>query len=617
MAESNDSKDSSKDGGKPKPSFSPFSPFPYGSPLAQGSLQSSFSGSPGQRLLLGSLNQTRSNGEIITPRLKGQDLYGGPVMFGCASSARRSRLQSASPYSAALRTRNADRRARQGPLIFPPALGAQQSSLPPSSLPSTAPSSPHSSPGPPSSPPAPLSSTARLILSTLDRLSTGGTPITDAKKIPLVSTSPNRAEKRKLLEAELNCSLSSPSRRRARLGGGGLALALAGPPLRKNYSPSLGSLPSLGGSRPNSAGGLNPRPQPGVDLHPPPQPRLPTVHPEVPQSAPQSAPTTNISSDFPPRLAGSVGFSKTKSSFKVKTKVTDSARQKVDLSSTEPPPSPPHFPAGLPQLKVDKMPVFNLTSTPAPSKAAPVASKPSTTTSNGVSSHQPQLGPETIEKNNNKSHQKRLLEETDDCDSFKKQRASVTREPEFSSTEKSRPIPQPPTSANNGPSLAEPVEAKRHPNVIKNPVTHPPPKYSFSAPVTVIDQVESVTEASKNFNFSSPKFVKLSEAGTLTNGPPTSGDKNSHSPNFRVGGGLVNSTSSLNTNFKFNNLSSMPDVTNNLMKKSPSKDKLKGSNSSSRLPDLTVSTGFGGFVPAKELKTGSVMDILGFQNSGF
>ena len=29
------------------------------------------------------------------------------------------------------------------------------------------------------------------------------------------------------------------------------------------------------------------------------------------------------------------------------------------------------------------------------------------------------------------------------------------------------------------------------------------------------------------------------------------------------------------------------------------------------MPDVTATTGFGGFLPAKELKTGSVMDILG------
>merc|ERR1712096_533231 len=130
---------------------------------------------------------------------------------------------------------------------------------------------------------------------------------------------------------------------------------------------------------------------------------------------------------------------------------------------------------------------------------------------------------------------------------------------------------------------------------------------------TVIDPAESVSEAAKSFTFSPPRFVKNSEPVVVTNGPLKLGDKACPSPNFRVGGGLVNST--LNTNFKFNNLSSMPDVTNNLLKKSPSKEKMKGS--SSRLPDLTASTGFGGFVPAKELKSGSVMDILGFQNSGF
>ena len=73
----------------------------------------------------------------------------------------------------------------------------------------------------------------------------------------------------------------------------------------------------------------------------------------------------------------------------------------------------------------------------------------------------------------------------------------------------------------------------------------------------------------------------------------------------------------------------MPDITNNTLRKNNSSDKLKGnffkggmyaphhnscllgSNSNSGLPDVTASTGFGGFLPAKELKTGSVMDILG------
>ena len=218
-----------------RPRFSPFSPFPYGSPLSKmNSLQTSFSGSPGQKMLLGgsNLSQSRTNGEVFTPRLKGQDLYGGPIIFG--SSARRSRLLSASPYSAAARSRTAEKQSRlERVSSLQPAVSSLQPSLgrvapPPSSLPSTAPSSPHSSPGPTSSPPAPLSSTARLILSTLEKLSAGGTPVTDAKKIPLSSpVGSGRAEKRKMLETELNCSFS-PSRRRPRLGGGGLALALSG-----------------------------------------------------------------------------------------------------------------------------------------------------------------------------------------------------------------------------------------------------------------------------------------------------------------------------------------------------------------------------------------------------
>ena len=82
----------------------------------------------------------------------------------------------------------------------------------------------------------------------------------------------------------------------------------------------------------------------------------------------------------------------------------------------------------------------------------------------------------------------------------------------------------------------------------------------------------------------------------------------------------------------------MPDITNNTLRKAVSNDKLKGeaksvlllnivsftynlhfagSNSNSGLPDVTASTGFGGFLPAKELKAGSVMDILGKYFSSF
>jgi len=63
-------------------------------------------------------------------------------------------------------------------------------------------------------------------------------------------------------------------------------------------------------------------------------------------------------------------------------------------------------------------------------------------------------------------------------------------------------------------------------------------------------------------------------------------------------------------------MSKMPDLTNNVIKPRPTTKQGVGlrdspSNPGNRLPDLTASTGFGGFAPANELKRGSVMDILG------
>merc|ERR1719270_2872027 len=289
----------------------------------------------------------------MTPRLKGQDLYGGPVMFG--SSARKSRLMSASPYTAAFRSRAAEKQNRLERVTFPPSLGAV--APPPSSLPSTAPSSPHSSPGPSSSPPpAPLSSTARVILSTLEKLSAGGTPVTDAKKIPLASpSSASRVEKRKLLESELNCSLSSrPGRRRPRLGGGGLALALAGPPLRKNFSPSLNTSTSSASNSSIST------PQSSRSM-----PSSKVAEPM--KKVPDESIRTNKSDCI------NATSNQAKSSLKMKSKVTESGRSRPDLSSVPPPPPIASIPKTnpMPTLQVDKMPVFNFTSTPAPVKPIP------------------------------------------------------------------------------------------------------------------------------------------------------------------------------------------------------------------------------------------------------
>merc|ERR1719220_2835575 len=236
--------------GRPRPNV--VSPFPFGSPLHQGLEQSSFCGSPGQRLLLSSGPPPSKQGEVVTPRLKGREMYGGPVMFGSGSSFRRNRMLSASPYSATLRSRQAERAARSSLSI--------NTTAAPSSLPSSTASSPSPVPATDS-----MSSTARLILDTLDKMST---PIQDAKKMPALVQP--RAEKRKLIEEELNCSLKSPQRRRVRLGSG--ALSLAGPPLRKSYAPvslsnGLSSPLTTSISKP-------PRPQPSPLPVAPPAPAL-------------------------------------------------------------------------------------------------------------------------------------------------------------------------------------------------------------------------------------------------------------------------------------------------------------------------------------------------------
>lgn len=223
-----------------KPPGSPFSPFPFGSSI-QLTNRTPFSGSPGQRILLGrtslgeptlatSLLNGTDTASVYTPRLKAQELYGGPVMFG-TSANRKNRLLSSTPYSAALRLREKDRlksRSLSGALPAPAtSLASPFSTLPGAGM------------RPDSAPPTDsMSSTARLILDTLDKMST---PLMDARKIPVLA----RAEKRKALEEELNCSLSGPSRRRPRLGCGppeaGSPAAfngtLSGPPLRKTYAP--------------------------------------------------------------------------------------------------------------------------------------------------------------------------------------------------------------------------------------------------------------------------------------------------------------------------------------------------------------------------------------------
>ena len=101
MSEAGKQEKDKSGGEKLKPIMSPFSPFPYGSPVQQGTIQSPFSGSPAQKYLLNSFARgnnsrdsfpqannfsrgnslaaepTTSSENVATPRLRGQDLYGG------------------------------------------------------------------------------------------------------------------------------------------------------------------------------------------------------------------------------------------------------------------------------------------------------------------------------------------------------------------------------------------------------------------------------------------------------------------------------------------------------------------------------------------------------------
>jgi hypothetical protein len=163
-------------------------------------------------------------------------IFLGPLMFGGNSSLRRNRLLSASPYENAASQRFSNRLTNRGGIDSK--MGVSNAPTPSSSKSTT----PTSEDG--------MSSTARLILDTLERMST---PIRDAQKIPLKVPIVGRAEKRRQVMSELesslvqsHCSNGTPSskRRRPNLGNIGIGSSLShnrtllnGPPLRNLMSP--------------------------------------------------------------------------------------------------------------------------------------------------------------------------------------------------------------------------------------------------------------------------------------------------------------------------------------------------------------------------------------------
>ena len=248
---------------------SPYSPFPFGSPLTfsrrsvlnPASPNSGISGAGDQT---GNEEKPAESSSILSRvRARGRDLYSGNnihkglrklfdfnlfhfagrVMFGGTNNSsitsglnlrRHNRLLASGPYQSSLSNRGPKKHS-QAPSGASGQPGQKQDSNPATSEPNKSADSSSST----------LSSTARVILRTLERMST---PIQDALKIPLPRAEKRRALAEELLErgSLLGSPGSSSTRRRPRLGqaeankspakGSGF---LNGPPLRTQVCESM------------------------------------------------------------------------------------------------------------------------------------------------------------------------------------------------------------------------------------------------------------------------------------------------------------------------------------------------------------------------------------------
>jgi len=238
--------DMSGEGSSSQPRQSPYSPFPFGSALGMSSTRTGDQKNSGSSDSTAANGNSTSSGTSTSPnqssafgtsiylkgRVRAQEAYGGPVMFGGhTSSNRKSRMISASPYAASAL---ASRKPHQRPLFDELGSSSSRRGSSAANTPSPAPSpSPSSSS---TSDNGVMSSTARLIFDTLEKMST---PVRDAQKlIPSVSCSPPRAEKRRLIAEQFDwCQNSLNKRRRPQLGRSSPAGTLNGPPLRTIFSP--------------------------------------------------------------------------------------------------------------------------------------------------------------------------------------------------------------------------------------------------------------------------------------------------------------------------------------------------------------------------------------------
>eukprot|EP00096_Caligus_rogercresseyi_P012625 TRINITY_DN5348_c0_g1_i1.p1 TRINITY_DN5348_c0_g1~~TRINITY_DN5348_c0_g1_i1.p1 ORF type:complete len:510 (+),score=148.97 TRINITY_DN5348_c0_g1_i1:191-1720(+) len=241
---------------------------PFGTPIANStrSLLTPRPGSSSSSHSTGSSSVSSSQqGRPLLQRLKGQDLYGGPVTFGGGNAStffrqRRERLMAASPYGGGKRPLRGGTPSKGIPAEEPKESGSNNRK-------------PLTSGGPPADA---MSSTAKLILDTLERMST---PLGDARKIP-VTPDVSRAEKRRLIAEELDSSLlgsgssGQSKRKRPNLRGGGGALN--GPPIRTCFSPVLNKKNEKRRSPESSVALGNPQKEEKVDIKQPTSNGLPS-----------------------------------------------------------------------------------------------------------------------------------------------------------------------------------------------------------------------------------------------------------------------------------------------------------------------------------------------------
>lgn len=594
-------------GGIPRSRASPYSPFPFGSPLtrSRGSVLNPQTGVGGSDTPSPAANPAA----IPTPpvRLRGWEMFGGPVVFGGsntisnvsaflaasaqtasphgplpnnASLRRANRLLSAAPYHSSQR---AARRARPAPSAAREA---------PSNTSKTT-LSPESSSVPPA---LNLSATAQTILATLDQLST---PLRDALKIPVP-----RAEKRRAMAEELlEGSGHTPYwRRRPHLGstdgrGGASSLpssaspSLNGPPLRKIFTPLTSSRHSDPTTpRPSSQAKAQAQ---SVELVP-----RTTAPPRTSISTNLTVTSSSGSATTIPSASKS-GFSLTqsletpKSSFggKIRAKVGDKAKTRadkvlVDLEESEP--VPEFLQSGsAPKLEMAKMPAFSF-SLP---QSVPSSSSPHNVTVNGVADVVVSSSSPTKETVSSLDRNQAILTNPLVVNSVNSAEDSPQKDPSKSLLLKSSPPKSEPEIVS---SLIDDVKfVFRQPKVLPTLSSSPAlshlgtKTFNFQKPIVVGEVGKTVLPKTNLTKFGQSPISQLPD---LTQASSSSVLGHTHS----ISSGLMG--------FSYNATKFAPKL------KAGNVTDVRGDNN--RLPDVAS-----GITPAQSLIQGSVMDILGRQSS--